>query len=930
MKTLISIFTLVCFLVTGQMGVCPVYARDFHLPAPGTMVNLSPAYEPVIIKGLTVHKDNPFLFDFIVDIGQDKMSGGPLKKEGEKLIKYFLASLAIPDKDLWVNLSPYEKNKMVPEALGQTDMGRDLLEQDYILKQITASLIYPEKDLGKKFWDKVYTKAQEMYGTTQIPVNTFNKVWIMADRAEVYEHNQTAFVVDSHLKVMLEEDYLALSHHVIPAKGRNIPCFLVLKTGGLSRHSQLLAGIHSLGSQVVRQIILPALEKEVNTGQNFANLRQIFNSIILASWYKRNLKQALLNRFYADRSKVKGLEYKASVILKKTVILSAAKDLNKINSMAAPQNDVEAIYQQYLKAYKKGVFNYIKDTGTPNAVSGPRKYFSGGMAVGAAGNPKITNDAAQLSASLPDRALVSFETGLDLNKQAIDAAMTTRRKLLPGATAAIAGRPLGARDILITPYGQLTVKQILEGSPEWDEFQGFINLALKDPVIMSHPKYLNAIRAFQRAALDNGLFNILSGTGVSYADAIIKDHKYIHSTVGIDFELIRNLFKKGQDNQIYKLLAFDLFNKEGRTVLDQEKRQDLYVQLSELQNTVLADNELKQFIAWVVSVETMGYWLQGDYLIDNNLSPKKLENLILEEKKPEMQGFISQYADILIALMIKIPKEMPEETRELYLKIMVFHILTLSGAVPEELSERFKKDVAREFGENALLRIDNFEYFKDYNVLKPLLFLNDPPYRLPQDRAMNSSAMFGHHHRVPKPYSFAPRHHVPLRRFFHLYIDYPQGQINFGPIRGRNEFFMQPGRLTDYFFIRDNTGDRHRFVLVVNKGVFYFSNRSASPVGVEFHGVNQLVSNNSIDEKIYPDDTIRIKFGARVMELRYTNGGLFLENEFQLDTLDNISFGRIDESNKPKVLFQVIYDFAAVDGVFVRHAPNEGIIWGDG
>jgi hypothetical protein len=77
-----------------------------NIPKPGTMVNLSLAYQPVIIKGLTVHKDNPFLFDFIVDVGQDKMSGEPLKKEGEKLIKYFLASLAIPDKDLWVNLSP--------------------------------------------------------------------------------------------------------------------------------------------------------------------------------------------------------------------------------------------------------------------------------------------------------------------------------------------------------------------------------------------------------------------------------------------------------------------------------------------------------------------------------------------------------------------------------------------------------------------------------------------------------------------------------------------------------------------------------------------------------------------------------------------------------------------------------------------------------
>ena len=54
------------------------HADVLTLPAPGTMVNLSPAYAPVMIKGLTVHKDNPFLFDFIVDVGQDKMSGEPL------------------------------------------------------------------------------------------------------------------------------------------------------------------------------------------------------------------------------------------------------------------------------------------------------------------------------------------------------------------------------------------------------------------------------------------------------------------------------------------------------------------------------------------------------------------------------------------------------------------------------------------------------------------------------------------------------------------------------------------------------------------------------------------------------------------------------------------------------------------------------------
>jgi len=376
LRRTLSLSVIVCFFLTTLGPLPQAHAEtNLGLPAPGTMINLSPAYEPVIIKGLTIHKDNPFLFDFIVDVGQDHISGEPLKKEGEKLIKYFLAGLAIPDKDVWVNLSPYEKNKMIPQALGNTDMGRDLLEQDYILKQITASLIYPEKQLGKTFWDNVYTKAQEMYGTTQIPVDTFNKVWIMADRAEVFEHNQTVFVVGAHLKVMLEEDYLALQKHA--------------DIGAVTKKT----GVHSLGSQIVRTIILPELEKEVNTGKNFANLRQIFNSIILSNWYKKSLKEALLNQAYADKSRVNGIN---------------------LNDPTVKQQ----IYDQYLRAYKKGVFNYIKEDVNNAGETIPRKYFSGGMAEGAAANPTEITDSAmavQKMTEQPWNGEVDLQTGIDTN-----------------------------------------------------------------------------------------------------------------------------------------------------------------------------------------------------------------------------------------------------------------------------------------------------------------------------------------------------------------------------------------------------------------------------------------------------------------------------------------------------------------------------------
>jgi len=319
----------------------PSYAQELTLPAPGTMVNLSPAYVPVLIKGLRVHPENPLLFDFILDTGRSglKINSPEFKEESEKLIKYFLASLTIKEDDLWVNLSPYEKDRIIPDGLGKTEIGRDMLAQDYILKQLTASLIYPEKQLGKEFWNTVYAKAQQEFGTSDIPVNTFNKVWIVADKAKILERNNVGYVVGSHLKVMLEEDYLALLNHTA-----------INQVGNENK-------THTVASQVIRKIIIPELEKEVNQGQNFAPLRQMFYSMILATWYKLALKNALLNQVYSNKGKTGG-------------VLSDDPTVK------------EKIFQQYLKAYKKGVFNYIKEgLDVVNKQPMPRKYFSGGLQV---------------------------------------------------------------------------------------------------------------------------------------------------------------------------------------------------------------------------------------------------------------------------------------------------------------------------------------------------------------------------------------------------------------------------------------------------------------------------------------------------------------------------------------------------------------------
>ena len=380
----ICISVLIAFLV-NTLGPLPLASAQefrgstsspFHLPKPGVMVHLSPPLNPAMLKGIKVHTDNPFRFDFILDKGDSDQSNDQIKEESSKLIKYFLASLTIPEKDLWVNLSPYEKDRIIPNSFGLTEMGRDLLAEDYMLKQITASLIYPEDEVGKKFWKRIYEEAQAKYHTTNIPVNTFNKVWIVPEKAVVYENASagTAYVVESKLKVMLEGDYLAMDKNNVGAGPRACPECKGQPQGPAPTDTNIF------GNQIIREIVIPELTKEINENQNFAQLRQVYNSLILATWYKKKIKDSILSQVYADKNKTQGIEYNVGAAPSGRPQQDG--DHQQGQAQGPAPTDVELIYQRYLSAFKKGVYNYIKEEQDPITQQAiPRKYFSGGFSM---------------------------------------------------------------------------------------------------------------------------------------------------------------------------------------------------------------------------------------------------------------------------------------------------------------------------------------------------------------------------------------------------------------------------------------------------------------------------------------------------------------------------------------------------------------------
>lgn len=323
----------ICYVLTLLLsitGAAPVPAApSIGISDPKLFVRLTPAFNPAHLKGMVINPQNALDFDFLIQTDQRNFSETQKREEYTKLAQYFLASLTIPDTDQWVNLSPFEQNKIIEDNFGKTKMGNDLLASDFLLKRLTASLMYPEEGLGKEFWQRVYAQASQKFGPNEIPVNTFNKVWIVPDKAMVYQQGATAYVVKSHLKVMLEEDYLSSKKH---EAGK----------------------AHTLASQAIREVIIPAIEKEVNEGEHFANLRQIYSAMVLATWYKKALKESILSQVYANQGKVAGVD-------------------------SNPRRN-EEVYQQYLNTFKKGLYNYVKEEVDPATKSRvARKYFSGGF-----------------------------------------------------------------------------------------------------------------------------------------------------------------------------------------------------------------------------------------------------------------------------------------------------------------------------------------------------------------------------------------------------------------------------------------------------------------------------------------------------------------------------------------------------------------------
>ena len=165
-----------------------------------------------------------------------------------------------------------------------------MLEADIQLKKDTALATSPETPEGRDYWNKLYAKAGELFGSEKITIPTLTRPWIVPDEIIIREtpNAPSAYIYKATLKVMLEEDYLTSKQgtgSIFPessaGKIEPVPSF---SYSNLS--DPRLKTLNEYSTQLIRELIIPKLTKEVNTSKRYALLRQVYYSLILAQWFK--------------------------------------------------------------------------------------------------------------------------------------------------------------------------------------------------------------------------------------------------------------------------------------------------------------------------------------------------------------------------------------------------------------------------------------------------------------------------------------------------------------------------------------------------------------------------------------------------------------------------------------------------------------------
>lgn len=294
-----------------------------------------------LLTSITIPFDNPknIGLGLSTDASIEIAKGRYKQMLQNRLGRYFNTFLIVKEENLHADLSPLKGNFGLPEILKPTELGRDMLAQDFVLKCYTAGLLDPRTETGNIFW----TRLEGGHKRSK-PFKSCFRVWVVPGDATVEEkplEEKNAGYVELKnfsLKVLSEIDYLA--EKSIGSKGNY--------ADGSEGSDYALA--------IFKELILPKVSDEVNKGPNFALLRQIYSVSIMAAWIKRKFMTQFgeLPKFFDSN------------------------DLKPLHLDVVNENETARIQKEYIRIFSEGIWRCVRSGYSEKEGRNIRRLYIGG------------------------------------------------------------------------------------------------------------------------------------------------------------------------------------------------------------------------------------------------------------------------------------------------------------------------------------------------------------------------------------------------------------------------------------------------------------------------------------------------------------------------------------------------------------------------
>jgi hypothetical protein len=307
--------------------------------------------------------------DLILERTAGSLDAEALAEEVHRVEDYFLTTLVTDEDDIWVNLGIGGVDECTSDALSDTRLGRDLLLSDLAMKQFVSSNLQPDSPSGNRYWSLLHGGVPHELVENE-PFRTVTRMTLRPERCVVMAHSsdsdysnlnsenrgrmagalalaskigadkQYGFVVENRLGVASSLDDESL---------RDWPC-------PSANQSNEQSAAQRLSQELIDSVIVPGVVAAINEGAVHPLLCQMYQVMVLATWFKIRIKELLAH----------GQGGAPTVVLDQTLCgrisfdhwsedgtILTPKTLGRTRQIESPgclRRQCELVYQEYLQS----------------------------------------------------------------------------------------------------------------------------------------------------------------------------------------------------------------------------------------------------------------------------------------------------------------------------------------------------------------------------------------------------------------------------------------------------------------------------------------------------------------------------------------------------------------------------------------------------